>query len=82
MTCKLSGLFTEAVPGTDLAPTVERALRWFGPERCMFGSDWPVCLLASDYGAALDLVRAAVPERYHETVLSVTAIRTYGLKVT
>jgi hypothetical protein len=34
------------------------------------------------YGAALELVRAAVPERDHETVLSGTAIRTHGLKVT
>jgi L-fucono-1,5-lactonase len=82
VTCKLSGLFTEAVPGTDLAPTVEQALRWFGPERCMFGSDWPVCLLATDYGSALELVRAVVPERDREAVLSGTAVRTYGLKVT
>jgi L-fuconolactonase len=79
VTCKLSGLFTEADPGTDLVPTIERALRWFGPERCMFGSDWPVCLLATDYGAALDLVRRAVPERDRETVLATTAVRTYRL---
>jgi L-fuconolactonase len=82
VTCKLSGLFTEAKPGADLAPTVEQALGWFGPERCMFGSDWPVCLLATDYGAAVELVRAVVPERDREAVLSGTAIRTYGLKVT
>ena len=81
VTCKLSGLFTEAEQGADLAPTVERALRWFGPERCIFGSDWPVCLLAADYGAALDLVRRTVPERDRETVLAATAIRTYGLEV-
>lgn len=81
VTCKLSGLFTEAEPGADLAPTVEQALRWFGAERCMFGSDWPVCLLATDYGAALDLVRDVVPERDRETVLSATAIRTYGLEI-
>jgi L-fuconolactonase len=81
VTCKLSGLFTEAEPGTDLAPTVEQALRWFGPERCMFGSDWPVCLLATDYGAALGAVRELVPERDRETVLAGTAIRTYGLEV-
>jgi L-fuconolactonase len=81
VTCKLSGLFTEAERGVDLGPTIEQALRWFGPERCMFGSDWPVCLLATDYGTALDLVRRAVPERDHETVLATTAIRTYGLEV-
>ena len=81
VTCKLSGLFTEAEPGTSLAPTIEQALRWFGPDRCMFGSDWPVCLLATDYRGTLDLVRNAVPERDRETVLSGTAIRTYGLEV-
>ena len=79
VTCKLSGLFTEAEPGTDLFPTLEQTLRWFGPERCMFGSDWPVCLLATDYGGALELVRSAVPASDAETVLATTAIRTYRL---
>jgi L-fuconolactonase len=51
--CKLSGLVTEANltswrPG-DLWPFVERALEYFGPSRMMFGSDWPVCLLAASY---------------------------------
>jgi L-fuconolactonase len=49
--CKISGLFTEADP----AGTAARALRWFGPERCMWGSDWPVTLLASGYGDGLAL---------------------------
>ena len=60
---------------------VEQALRWFGPERCMFGSDWPVCLLATDYAQTLDLVRNAVPVHNTETVLATTAIRTYGLEL-
>jgi L-fuconolactonase len=71
VTCKLSGLFTEADP----EGTVARALRWFGPDRCMFGSDWPVCLLASEYGDAIELV-GDDPD-----VLARTAIRTYGLRV-
>ena len=49
--CKISGLFTE----TDPAGTAARALQWFGPERCMWGSDWPVTLLASGYGDGLAL---------------------------
>jgi L-fuconolactonase len=69
--CKLSGLFTEFDP----AGTAELALGWFGPERCMFGSDWPVCLLASGYGDALSILPDD-PE-----VLAGTAIRTYGLTV-
>jgi len=80
VTCKLSGLFTEAAPGLDLVPTVERALAWFGPERCMFGSDWPVCTLATDYGGALELVRSTVGERDRAAVLGATATRIYRLR--
>jgi L-fuconolactonase len=48
---KVSGMITEAnwhhwTPNT-LRPFVDRVLEWFGPERLMFGSDWPVCLLAA-----------------------------------
>jgi L-fuconolactonase len=68
VTCKLSGLLTEFDP----EGTVARALEWFGRERCMFGSDWPVW---SAYGEALALVGD------DEDVLAGTAIRTYGLEV-
>jgi len=81
VTGRPSGLCTEAEPGAALVPTVARALHWFGPERCMFGSDWPVCLLGADYGAALELVRSSVPEPFREAVLVGTAIRTYRLDV-
>jgi len=51
--CKLSGLVTEADLGDwhpdDLRPYAETALEAFGPKRLMFGSDWPVCLLACGY---------------------------------
>jgi L-fuconolactonase len=55
--CKLSGMLTEAdherwVPA-DLEPYVRHALECFTPERCMFGSDWPVCTLAGSYGQVL-----------------------------
>jgi len=60
--CKLSGMVTEADwrqwrPG-DLKPYVEIALEAFGPSRCMFGSDWPVCELAATY----EQVHAALVE--------------------
>ncbi len=71
VTCKLSGLFTEFDP----QGTVAHALEWFGADRCMFGSDWPVCLLAGDYGDTLDVVGNDA------TILAGTAIRTYGLEV-
>ena len=51
--CKLSGMITEADwdnwKPADLKPYVETALEAFGPDRCMFGSDWPVCELAGSY---------------------------------
>ena len=79
VSCKLSGLFTEAAPGTDPTPIVERALGWFGAERCMFGSDWPVCTLATDYGSTLELVRSTVGEAERDAVLARTAMRVYRL---
>src|SRR6266516_6853276 len=55
--CKLSGLVTEANhtswSADDLRPFVDCALEFFGPERLMFGSDWPVCLLAASYDQVL-----------------------------
>jgi L-fuconolactonase len=69
--CKLSGLFTEAEPAAAAA----QALQWFGPDRCMFGSDWPVCLLAAGYGDTIEVVGE------DEQVLAGTAIRTYGLEI-
>ncbi len=50
--CKLSGLVTEAGANwqeADLKPYVDHLLESFGAGRLMFGSDWPVCTLASDY---------------------------------
>jgi L-fuconolactonase len=56
VTAKLSGLVTEAAWESwtvhDLRPYVEEALRLFGAERLMFGSDWPVCTLAPASGIA------------------------------
>lgn len=56
--CKLSGMITEADwkswNVTDLRPYAEVAMECFGPERLMFGSDWPVCLLAGSYQEVYD----------------------------
>ena len=56
--CKLSGLVTEANWNSwrvdDLRPYIDCALESFGPERMMFGSDYPVCLLAASYDRVLD----------------------------
>lgn len=56
--CKLSGMVTEADWSTwkadDLEPYVDRVLEWFGPGRVMYGSDWPVCLVAATYRQVFD----------------------------
>ncbi|MEV4711240.1 amidohydrolase family protein [Micromonospora sp. NPDC049374] len=59
-TAKVSGLTTE-VPRSpwavaDLRPAVDHALDVFGPQRLMFGSDWPVCLLATSYPRWIEAV--------------------------
>jgi L-fuconolactonase len=58
--CKLSGLLTEAAPGQNadaLAPYVVHLVTAFGPQRLMWGSDWPVVNLAGDYGGWLALAK-------------------------
>ncbi len=85
--CKLSGMVTEAdrrnwTPN-DLKPYVGAALDHFGPDRCMFGSDWPVCELAGSYEqvfAALDGLLSSLSESERAAVLGGTAQRFYGLK--
>ena len=64
--CKLSGLVTEADWTTwtpaDLMPVADVVLECFGPDRTMFGSDWPVCLLAATYGAVAGAANAVTIE--------------------
>ncbi|MFC0849258.1 amidohydrolase family protein [Streptomyces noboritoensis] len=83
--CKLSGLVTEAGPGwstAGLRPYADTVLEAFGPGRLMYGSDWPVCLLAASYGEVLDVARALTEDlgpRERAQVLGGTADRVYGL---
>ena len=86
MHIKLSGMVTEADPQwkpEDLRPYVEKVLELFGPERVMFGSDWPVCLLAArDYEEvflALQTCLAGLSEAEKTLVLGENARRFYGL---
>jgi L-fuconolactonase len=61
---KVSGMVTEADWASwtpdDLAPYVRRLVDWFGPQRLLFGSDWPVCTLAATYGQVYDAAVAAL----------------------
>jgi L-fuconolactonase len=83
--CKLSGLVTEARSGwqaADLAPFAAHVLDCFGPQRVMWGSDWPVVNLAGDYAAWLGTARSlvsALPSRDQRQVFHDTAVRFYRL---
>lgn len=86
--CKVSGLVTEAdwtawTPA-QLVPYVAHAAEVFGPERLLFGSDWPVCLLAAGYAevvaaATEALGRAGLGPAEREAVLGANARRLYRL---
>ena len=86
--CKLSGLVTEAnwdhwTPD-DLQPYIEIALAAFGPRRCMFGSDWPVCELAGSYTdvlAALQEVISRLSTEDQNWILGKTAVNFYSLQI-
>jgi L-fucono-1,5-lactonase len=62
--CKLSGMITEANhciwEPEHLRPYIEHVLDSFGEDRVMFGSDWPVCLLAGSYAEVINALRTAV----------------------
>src|ERR1700693_1806978 len=84
--CKLSGMVTEASwtdwKPDDLVPYVRRAIGWFGPERCMFGSDWPVCLLAASYEQVVLAVRYVLSDLSAselDGVFGGNAVRVYRL---
>ena len=83
---KLSGLLTEAAPGDGgeaLEPYVAVLLETFGPARMMWGSDWPVINLVSDYVAwaeTVDRMIRGLPEDDRAAVWGGTARRIYRLK--
>jgi L-fuconolactonase len=64
--CKVSGIITEAHWShwrpDDIRPYMDVIFDCFGPDRCMFGSDWPVCLLAGSYSQVLELVQDYVKD--------------------
>ncbi|QHW33922.1 amidohydrolase family protein [Paenibacillus rhizovicinus] len=72
--CKLSGLLTEADHQSwqpeQFTAYVRHVVECFGIERVMFGSDWPVCLLAGSYEDVRSVLRAALPEALTEQQLA------------
>ncbi|MGW5650397.1 amidohydrolase family protein [Streptomyces humi] len=81
--CKLSGMVTEADLAAwkveDLRPYAETVLDAFGPDRLMFGSDWPVCTLAGSYAEVFDAAGRLVSPAEHTAVFETTATRVYTL---
>ncbi len=84
---KLSGMVTEAdwaswTPA-DLRPFVESVVEWFGVERLMFGSDWPVCLLAASYAGVVEGLEQAlgvVSTDDEARIFGSNAVHAYGLR--
>ncbi|MFF0018530.1 amidohydrolase family protein [Streptomyces sp. NPDC005374] len=86
VTCKVSGLITEADHSTwttaDIRPVWDALLTSFGPDRLMFGSDWPVANLAGGWNrwaATVDELLGACSESETEAVLAGTATAFYRL---
>ncbi|GAB3432460.1 amidohydrolase family protein [Actinophytocola sediminis] len=81
---KLSGLVTEADwtswRPAHLRPYTEHVLRAFGPDRVMFGSDWPVCELAATYEQVATTATNLLSPPERAQVLTTTATRVYRLR--
>ncbi|MGB8941564.1 MAG: amidohydrolase family protein [Streptomyces sp.] len=85
--CKLSGLVTEADPkawtADDLRPYADTVLEAFGPDRLMFGSDWPVCTLAATYAEVVQAAKEltdALSATERAALFAGTATRVYRLR--
>jgi L-fuconolactonase len=85
--CKLSGMVTEADwrhwKADDFKPYLDIVFDAFGANRLMFGSDWPVCLLAATYSQVKELVAdylKGFPESDRKKIFGANAARFYGLK--
>ena len=85
--CKLSGMVTEANWNAwnyeQLEPFIDEVFETFGPDRIMYGSDWPVCLLAGGYSDQFSVVqkyisRLSATEK--QKVLGENAKRFYDLE--
>lgn len=85
--CKVSGMVTEAKHNAwqpkDFVPYMDVVLQAFGPDRLMYGSDWPVALLSGSYNQVHKLVADYVKPlgaEAEEKILGANAVKFYGLK--
>jgi L-fuconolactonase len=87
VSCKISGMVTEADPinwtREQLRPYADHVMESFGADRVMFGSDWPVCLLAASYEEVFATARALVLDKLgkdaEQAVFGDNAVRFYRL---
>lgn len=84
--CKLSGMVTEAHwshwKESEIQPYIQHVIECFGAHRCMYGSDWPVCQLASDYHGVISLMESMLTplnKDESQAVFGETASRFYRL---
>ncbi len=83
--CKISGIVARTTDGwtaSDLRPIVNHCLDSFGPDRVIFGGDWPVCLLGSSYRRWVEALRSIVATRpidQRRKLFAANAERFYGL---
>lgn len=87
VSCKISGLLTEADwnkwSKDDIIPYIEVVANAFGSDKIMFGSDWPVCLLAASYKETYELVKdyfSTYTKQEQDKIFGANAIKFYDLK--
>lgn len=87
VSCKLSGLLTEAAPGADLPaikPYLDHLYDCFGPDRLMWGSDWPVLNMNGNYTAWIKMMDSWLEDKPHSVrtkIWATTAARHYDISV-
>ncbi|QDV39571.1 amidohydrolase family protein [Tautonia plasticadhaerens] len=87
LACKVSGIVASAAPGwraEDLTPVVDHVLVRFGPDRVVFGGDWPVCTRAATLRQWVEALRAIVDgrgEAERRALFHDNALRVYRLEV-
>jgi len=86
VSCKLSGMVTEADWGhwtiDDLRPYAAHVVEHFGPDRILFGTDWPVCTLAASYDTVVDVAEqltASLSDSERAAIFGGNATRVYAL---
>ncbi|MEM8837798.1 MAG: amidohydrolase family protein [Pseudomonadota bacterium] len=80
--CKISGLgtFKRELDPTHIKDQVTTALKLFGPERCLFGSNFPIEKIWTPFHDLFEAVKAAVPKKHHQSVFTETAARIYRVQ--